>query len=394
MRSATAGNEPGNNGTGDGSVQPPAHPAASVVPGQDKRDKFRAGAEKMIMVRLGRESDETANEYRHFSLFELAKESLTLAGVDFRGLDRHGVISAAFQPGGDFPGLVENIAVKEVLRGYEETEEPYRTLARIGNLPDFKVGSRTGLSHAPSLPENIENEEVQTIRMQDRKQNIQLATYAGKVGLSRQAIINDDLGEFGRVAMRVGGGARRTVGDRFANVFTQDANGQTIDEGSARIFAAARNNTGTAGAPSTATFDEFRTLMAVQTDVSGSAKNLNIMPSYIYCPHAKAGAARKVVDSEFDVGGSEDRTTPNTERGRWQGVIADSRLDAVSTDRYYALADPNRFDTVEVAFLDGQDAPTIQRVEMFDVLGINFVVWIDCVAQALEFRTMAVNDGA
>lgn len=46
-----------------------------------------------------------------------------------------------------------------------------------------------------------------------------------------------------------------------------------------------------------------------------------------------------------------------------------------------------------VAFLDGWDEPMIERIETWDVLGVEFVTWIDCVAQALDFRTMVVNDG-
>ena len=39
----------------------------------------------------------------------------------------------------------------------------------------------------------------------------------------------------------------------------------------------------------------------------------------------------------------------------------------------------NQFDTVEVAFLDGRDEPSIERVDQYDVLGVSCVVWIDCV---------------
>ena len=125
---------------------------------------------------------------------------------------------------------------------------------------------------------------------------------------------------------------------------------------------------------------------------SGDAVNLNIEPKYVFCPKAVEGAARKVNKSQFEVAATIDNTTPNTEQERWE-IVADARLDAVSATRYYGLGDPNRFDTVEVAFLDERDEPNIERVDQYDVLGVNWVVWIDCVAQALDFRAMAVNDG-
>ena len=134
--------------------------------------------------------------------------------------------------------------------------------------------------------------------------------------------------------------------------------------------------------------------MALQTDVSGSAQNLNIEPKFVYCPKAHESAALTAATSEFEYDGTNvNSTLPNNERNRWD-VVSDSRLDAASVNRWYALGDPNRYDTVEVALLDGRDEPTIVRTDMYDVLGVNWTVWIDCVAQALDFRAMTINDGA
>lgn len=357
------------------------------------RRKFFAGASRALSMRAGLETPDHGNEFLTCSLYEITKGCLDVAGINYSGFDKQKIIGLSFnQPGADFPGILENVANKAVLMGYSEAPEPYTQLARIGNLADFKLSNRSGLGHAPSLIANSENQEVQTLQLQDRKQSIQLATYAARFGLSRHAIINDDLGEFGRMGARIGAAAKRTVGDQFAAIFTVNADGASIDEGSARIFASARNNTGTAGVPTTASFSEFRKLMGVQSDVSGNA-NLNIDPRYIYCPKTLEGACLVVAKSEREVVGAKTATTPNIEQGRWE-IVSDARLDANSDQIYYGLADPNRYDTVEVAFLDGVDAPTVIRKQTTDILGVEFVAWIDCVAQALDFRAMAINDGA
>jgi len=361
---------------------------------KDTRDKFREGASKALLMRMGQSERDYSNEFATMSLMEMCKHSLDMNHTNYSGFDKRKIVAVGLQPGSDFPGILENIASKEALRGYGETPEAYTRLARIGNLPDFKISSRAGLGHAPSLPVNTELQEVETIELSDRKQGIQLATYAGRAGLSRQAIINDDLNEFGRMLANLGRAARRTVGDQFAAVFTTASGlGQTLDEDSKAIFHADHLNTGTGGVPTTATFDEFRVKMGTQSDVGGVAQNLNIEPRFIYCPKAKEGACNVVATSEREVLSAKTATTPNTERGRWE-IVADSRLDAASAVKYYALADPNLTDTVEVAFLDGRDEPMIERVETTSVLGVEFVVWIDCVAQALDFRTMAYSAGA
>ena len=359
---------------------------------EDRKDKFRTGASKALLMRTGLAERDYNNEFATMSLMEMCRHSLDINHTNYSGFDKRKIVAVALQPGSDFPGILENLATKEALRGYDESPEAYPKLARIGSLPDFKASSRSGLGAAPSLTVNSELQEIETIEFADRKQSIQLSTYAGKAGLSRQAIINDDLGEFGRMMAKLGAGARRTVGDQFANVFTQHADGQSIDEGSLRIFDSGRSNTGASGVPTTATFSEFRKLMGTQSDVGGNAVNLNIPPRFIYCPAAIEGQCQVVAQSEREVAGSNTNTTPNIERGRWE-ILADARLDAASATRYYGLADPNRFDTVEVAFLDGRDEPMIERVDSYNVLGVEWVVWIDCVAQALDFRAMAVNDG-
>jgi len=339
-----------------------------------------------------------STSYLTESLFGLCKKALDVSHVNYAGAHKQKIIAMAMsQPGSDFPGILENLASKQVLKGYDEQVEPYTSLARIGSIPDFKIANRSGLSAAPSLQLNQELQEVETIELSDRKQSIQLATYAGRAGMSRHAIINDDLGEFGRMLVKLGQGAKRTVGDQFANVFTQNVDGQSIDEGSARIFDSGRNNTGTGGIPSTATFTELRTLMAKQTDVSGNAVNLNIQPRFIYCPIAQDGPCRVVNTSQDEVTSAKTARTSNIENGRWE-ILSDARLDGSglsgAATRYYALGDPDRYDTIEVAFLDGNDQPMITRVESYDVLGVSWVVSIDCVAQALDFRAMAVNDGS
>jgi len=364
----------------------------AVVTVEDARDKYRAGIGEAIQMKMGVKPIDHNNEFVSTSLFEMCKKGMDIRGQSYAGMDRQKIVAVALQPGSDFPGILENIVTKEVLRGYSELPEVYTQLARIGSLPDFKTASRTGLGAAPSMTKNGELQEVETIEIADRAQSIQLSTFAARLGLSRQAIINDDLNEFSRMTAKVGQSARRTVGDQFAEVFTANALGQMLDEGAKRIFHADRNNTGTGGAPTTASFTELRTLMKMQSDVGGNAKNLNINPRFIFCPVALEGVAQVVAQSEREVAGSKNLTTPNVERGRWE-IVCDSRLDAASTTRYYGLADPNMYDTIEVAFLDGRDEPQIQQVDMYDPLGVYWVGWIDTVAQALDFRGMAINAG-
>ena len=75
-------------------------------------------------------------------------------------------------------------------------------------------------------------------------------------------------------------------------------------------------------------------------------------------------------------------------------MIADARLDASSTAVWYGAANPMRHDTVEVAYLDGNDRPYIEQQNGWNVDGAQFKVRIDAGVKALDFRTLAKNPGA
>ena len=112
----------------------------------DRKDKFRTGASQALSMRIGAEKVDYNNEFVSCTLLELCRLSLDVNHVNYSGMAKHKIVAVALsQPGSDFPGILENVLTKEVLRGYEETQEAYTKLARIGSLPDFKLASRAGL---------------------------------------------------------------------------------------------------------------------------------------------------------------------------------------------------------------------------------------------------------
>lgn len=73
------------------------------------------------------------------------------------------------------------------------------------------------------------------------------------------------------------------------------------------------------------------------------------------------------------------------------GIIVDARLDSASTTSWYLLADPNRFDTIEVGYPDGVAALFLDQQDGWNIDGVEYKVRIDAAAAPLEFRTMYKN---
>ncbi len=366
---------------------PPAPPAQVL---DDARDRFLRGARAALLARAGIGSeeerrDDAANEFRGFSLHDLARHCLDRFHGGFRG-DRMATVGAAFQHGADdFTELLGDVARRALLMGYDEQAEAYPTIARVVPLPDFRQLKVAGLSSFSSLEEVGEHGEYSEGDFRDVGENMRLSTYGRLFTLSRQAIVNDDVMAFTSVPRRMGRAGRRRIGDLVASLVAGD--GHRLDQNKRALFAAANNNTG-AAAPSTAAFDDMRVKMGTQKDAGGA--NVDVSPAFIWAPRALEGQCRVVNRSEVEVrplGAERDATVPNSAMGIVREVVGDGRLDLEDAAAWYGLADPNAFDTLAVGLLDGVDEPHIeQHAQEARRDGVTWKVRIDATAEVLDFR--------
>ncbi len=359
-----------------------------IITLEDERDKFRAGAEASVMARASLAKDDKANNYRGFSMMDIARECLAHAGINMRGLGKMDIVAAAFTgTGSDFPQILSNIANKSMLKGYEEADETFQLWTAVGSLGDFKVGKRVDLNTFPTLQKVQDGGEYTYAQIGERGETVQLATYGKMFNLTRQTIINDDLDAFSKIPRRMGRAAIRTIGDLVYAILTSN---QVMSDNVA-MFHADHNNLLAGAGINTASVDAMRVAMAKQTD--GNAV-LNIRLAHLLVPMALEGIASVVRDSEYEVGaGAKNNTVPNYVRGTFD-VISDARLDVASATTWYGTANQSIHDTVEVQYLDGNTEPHLEQEEGFTRDGVTFKVRMDAGVKGLDFRTMAKNAGA
>ena len=362
-----------------------------IEQGETEREKFAKGAQSALLARAGMARDEGSNDLRGYSLVEMARRSLVLANVDTDRLDKMSLVAAAFTHStSDFTNLLSTLANKAMLKGWEEAEETFQLWTNKGELPDFKQGKRVDLNAFPSLSQVRDGAEYTSASVGDRGETIQLATYGKLFSLTRHTIINDDLNAFTRVPMKMGRAAIRTVGDLVYAVLT----GNPAMSDSTTLFHADHSNLLTGAGISTTSVDAMRAAMAKQTDGGSNANALNIRLANLLVPVALEGTAKVVRDSEFEVGAStKNNTVPNSVRGTFE-VIADARLDASSAAVWYGAAGSAMHDTVEVAYLDGNETPVLEQQQGWSVDGTEFKVRIDAGVSPLDFRTLAKNPGS
>lgn len=358
--------------------------------GTGDREKFVTGATLALQAKCGLPGG-ARNEFSSMSLSELARHALMLNGFNRPFADKREMIGAAFTMDAgamtvsDFSNVLANIMNKSALVGWEEAEETFPLWTRKGFLADFKATKRVGVGVFAALPVVIEGADYTYGNVSDRGESIVLATYGKLARISRQAIINDDLNQLGDIPRRMGRAAKRTIGNLAYAVLT----GNPAMSDTIALFHASHGNlAAAAGPPSVATLGAAKAGMRIQSD-NGSA--LNIVPKYAIVPAALEMTTKQVIGSSVD---------PTTSKGfalnpvnNIAEIIVDARLDAASTTAWYMTADPAAYDTVEVAYLDGNDAPYLEQQTQWSADGVEMKVRIDAAVSPLDYRTMMKNTG-
>ncbi|MDX7852982.1 ClpP-like prohead protease/major capsid protein fusion protein [Aeromonas caviae] len=368
----------------------PTGPAAHIHVGNGNLigDSIRAS----LLARCGHATAEGDNRYGGYSLRELARASLDGRGIQTGGHSPMAYVGMAFtHTSSDFGKILLDVANKSVLEGWENAEETFDKWTRKGTLSDFKVASRIGLSDIPSLRKVREGAEYKHVTLSDTGATIQLATYGELFAITRQAIINDDLDMLTRVPALFGAAARGTIGDLVYAVLT----GNVKMPDNKTLFHADHKNllTGADAAMGIKGLSAAKTLMRGQRAVGADDKPgraLNIRPGYALVPIELEDTALQLINSTSVPGADANSGIANPIKG-FVDVIGEPRLSDASTEAWYLAAKGG--DTIEVAYLDGQDTPWIEQQEGFTVDGVTTKVRIDAGVSALDYRGLVKSVG-
>ena len=263
----------------------------------DEQDKFRAGILEGTAFRAGLKEGK-ANEFSGLSFSMLADRCLARAG-DTRRDNSLQWVGRAFLSTSDFPYVCGEIANKSVLEGWNEAPETWREWCGVGSAPDFRTMTMIGLGAFGALPALAEGEEYKYVQRVEEAQTVKIGTFGQMFALTRQAIINDDLGMFADTMRELGAAARRTIAALPYEVLTANA---VLADNVALFHTTSHKNTGTAGAISVDTLNEGELKMSQHKD-AGSKKRLGISPKFLLAPMALKGHVRQFFATQL-IGGA------------------------------------------------------------------------------------------
>lgn len=365
----------------------------------DSRDKFIAGVSNAILSRRGVEKADPQNEWNGARLSRIARAVLQRAGVPH--VDRlEGATLAskvfATMTSSDFPLLLANTANKALRASYDLQPTTWRTWAKKGEVSDFKSNSRIQQGTFNSLSTIPEGGEYKYGDVTEEAESIQAVTKGRAISLTRQMLVNDDLGAFVDRAQRVGFAAARTVNeDVYARLQASTAMSDTGALFNATAVSTAgghANLTSSGTAISVASISVGEAMMAVQKD-KALRTTLNITPRFLLVPRAKKQLGWEVLNSSADPAQSNPNKR-NYAANLGLDLVSDALLDATSGTAWYLLADPNLVPVIEVDFLDGVDTPYTDEMVDFFTDAMVMKVRLDYGVQAIDWRGGYKNVGA
>jgi len=216
----------------------------------------------------------------------------------------------------------------------------------------------------------------------DGKETYNLITVGKIIGITRQAVINDDLNAFTRIPELFGFAAAAYESDTVYSVLTANAN---LSDAVA-LFHATHGNLGS-GAIAVAGLNSARAAMRVQKTPGGTV--MNLQPAFLIVPAALETTAQQYTSADFVSAKSSDI---NPFKNSLE-VIVEGRLDANSTAVWYAAADSSQIDTVEYCYLEGQEGVYLESRIGFDVDGVEIKARLDFASKAIEHRGLYKSTG-
>jgi phage major head subunit gpT-like protein len=330
---------------------------------------------------------DAAREWRGLSLIEMARSFLEAEGTRVKGLGRDEIATRALHTGSDFPQILAGVTNRTLRDAYEAAPRTYQAIARRATVADFKSVQRLQLGEAPQLEKVNEAGEFKRGSIGEAKETYRVETYGKVVGITRQVLINDDLDAFTRVPSLFGTAAATLESDVVWSIFTANL---AMADGKTLFHAGHSNLAGTGTALDVANLAKARTAMSKQTGLDGKTV-LNIRPSFLVVPTSLELAAEQLLAQNI-VPTKVGDVVPATIRSL--AVVSEPRLDPASgAVPWYLVASPAAIDTIEYAFLEGQDGVFIETRMGFDVDGVEIKARLDFGAKAIDWRGLYKNPG-
>lgn len=369
----------------------PARREAPLERGQDEGQTRFDGVVNAILHRLdsSEQLTEVGRSYAGRSLTEITRTFLTDKGENCRDLMPSQLVKRAFTVSDDYALIFENVGKKTLVSSYEKlaVKQNWSSLVKFSNTNDYKEISRVRLGETPSFKKIEEHGEFERSKRGQAKETFQIYRWGRAFGITKEAIINDDLNAFEQMR-NWGAAAARCETNLFWSIFTKPHrmgdNKPLFSKEHRNLHPKQMKLDGDA-------LDEVWTAMGRHTGLD-SEDPLAIVPHTLIVPSELRSDAKKLL--------MPYRHTPAVvdEKNIYENelnLIVSPHLSASSPVDFYFAADKDAgVQLIEMAHLNGVRAPDVEVDRDFGTRGISVSAEISLGAKALDWVGLYKVPGA
>jgi ATP-dependent protease ClpP protease subunit len=292
------------------------------------------------------------------------------------------MIRAAAHTTSDFPAILENTMNKVLLERYQMAQPTYQAVSRRRDFRDFRPAPLVRSGDFP-MPKLLgEGGAIKYGTIGEGKETAQLFTYASGLRITRQTIVNDDLGALDDAMRDYGSVISRMEETVFYSALLSAA----LSDGKAIFHADHGNLAGTAAAINKASLSIARSSIRKQKGLDGGS--LNLAPAILLVGPDKETEAESIV--------ADITATKVEEFNPFSRKLQVIVTNEITGNAWYVLADPNAAggEIWTHGFLDGNAAPIVRTENTFGTDGMAMEIIHDFGFGAVDYRGGFKNAGA
>lgn len=361
---------------------------------RDEVDTRRAAMSGALVARLARAAGErnvqipeASRAYGEMGLAEMAAEAIGHRGHLRTPRQVVEVLERAFHSTSDFPAIFSDALNNRLLARYQSAVPTYRRFCAPYTATDFRTINVVRAGDFPGLQRVLETGEIKAASFSESKEQLTVHPYGIRFNLSRQMIINDNLGAINQV---LGSAGDRVMDWENVQAFTlltsNSFTGPTLLTDSTVMFHSNHaNETASGTAISIASVGAGRAQMMKQTSLDGL--KLNLMPATILTGPDRLADAEQLV-------ATINPALIASAQPDWMRRLTPVGDANITSDHWYLFADPMVAPCFVYGNLQGFEGPRLSTNDPFTVQGIEIKLEHDFGVAGIDYRGATHNEGA
>lgn len=368
-------------------------------------DDFRRDASDALLLRSGHVNvenpSEGARQLQGMSLRDLGIECLMREGnrsasdllrmsPDELYVELCAQFRQFYNPSAAFPAILDQTIRKSIVELYNRVPTTFQTFTSRGSLKDFKQTADHeyiigGVGDFLLVPENgeIKPDIPRTELLPQRK----LDTYGKQFSMTRQAFINDDIGFLTEVPGLYATAAKKTIDKQVYKILFDN---KAIFDGKPLFHKDHKNLITSGSKPTQASIQQMILQMQKQTDHFDEP--IYITPRILLVPVGYEFDLAVIFHSTQVVGSANNDINPlyNYPLQIVQSPVLNA-LAGTGACPWFMFGDGAR--GIQVDYLNGQETPTVRRMETPGQLGFVWDMYLDWGISVRDYRSIAKNPG-